>query len=208
MSTRLTNAIREEIIKAAIAKTKFNERIKEKTQEGELVLFELLMEFHGGEESYRKLERQVREVKTKVENLRGKKIYTEFGIFTSWDYKFNLGGKTVGLPNMNLLPDQYSSLTRLNPTERMVFSANHKLVEQYFKIQGEIDDLHKSKENVRTDVEAMVYSVNTTKRLVEVWPESAELIPAGSQVIKAGLPAINIDSLNAAIGIPTPPEKE
>lgn len=208
MSTRLTNAIRDEIVKNAITKTKFNERIKEKEQEGELILFKLLMEYHGGEEAYRKLERQVREIRTKINNLRDKNVNVEFGLYSGWNHNFNLGGRTVSLPSMDSLPANYSYLLRLAPRERIVFPANHKLVEAYFTIQDEVKELETSRDKVRQEVKAMVYSVNTTKRLVEVWPESAELIPAANQVAKVGLPAINVASLNAAIGIPTPPEKE
>lgn len=207
MSTRLTNAIRDEIIKNAITKTKFNERIKEKEQEGELILFKLLMEYHGGEEAYRKLERQVRELRTKTANIRSKNVYVDFGLYSS-NRCFNLGGRTAYMPSMGSLPEEYSSLELLSPRERIVFAANHPQVEAYFKVREEIDELETSRSKVRQEVKAMVYSVNTTKRLVEVWPESAELIPPANQVAKVGLPAINVASLNAAIGIPTLPEKE
>lgn len=207
MSTRLTNAVRDEIIKNAINKTKFIERIKEKEQEGELILFKLLMEYHGGEEAYRKLERQVRELQTKTVNIRTKNVYVEFGLYSS-STGFNLGGRAIGMPSRKYLPEEYASLKILSPRERIVFAANHPQVEAYFKVREEVDELEASRSKIRQEVQAMVYSVNTTKRLVEVWPESAELIPPANQVAKVGLPAINVASLNAAIGIPTSPEKE
>jgi hypothetical protein len=52
---------------------------------------------------------------------------------------------------------------------------------------------------------AVVESVNTIDRLLEVWPEAIELIPAGYLAPKPKLPVpiAAIATINAAAGLPT-----
>lgn len=66
-----------------------------------------------------------------------------------------------------------------------------------------VEELDSSAKSIKANVKAVVYSVNTTKRLVEVWPEAAELIPSEIEVVRAALPAIDFNNLNASIGIPS-----
>jgi hypothetical protein len=56
---------------------------------------------------------------------------------------------------------------------------------------------------IEATVWAALNSVTTLKRLIEVWPESKELIPKDSDNAKAALPALRVEDLNRMIGLPT-----
>ena len=82
-------------------------------------------------------------------------------------------------------------------------TADNPLVQKFLDAEKALEDLKSSRQQIKDNVQAVVYSVSTIKRLIEVWPESAELIPTDVEVVRAGLPAINFENLNASIGIPT-----
>lgn len=57
--------------------------------------------------------------------------------------------------------------------------------------------------DIESTVWAALNSVTTTKRLIDVWPESKELIPDGVDTAKQTLPALKVEDLNRLIGLPT-----
>ncbi|MFN0682916.1 Nmad5 family putative nucleotide modification protein, partial [Escherichia coli] len=46
-------------------------------------------------------------------------------------------------------------------------------------------------------------SVTTVKRLIEVWPESKELLPKEADKASTALPALRVEDLNKMIGLPS-----
>lgn len=82
----------------------------------------------------------------------------------------------------------------------------------------EIEALDKAIKNdankMRAQVNSVLNSVTTVAKLLKVWPECRELLPAGLGQDKVRLPAVPIKDLNAALGLPsdkarpTPPEAE
>ncbi|MBZ7208083.1 hypothetical protein FMK66_11450 [Klebsiella michiganensis] len=63
--------------------------------------------------------------------------------------------------------------------------------------------LNARKKEIEATVWAALNSVTTLKRLIEVWPESKELIPENSDNARASLPALKVEDLNRMIGLPT-----
>ncbi|MFT7963069.1 Nmad5 family putative nucleotide modification protein, partial [Salmonella enterica] len=45
--------------------------------------------------------------------------------------------------------------------------------------------------------------VTTVKRLIEVWPESKELLPKEADKASTALPALRVEDLNKMIGLPS-----
>ncbi|MFA2284800.1 Nmad5 family putative nucleotide modification protein, partial [Escherichia coli] len=50
---------------------------------------------------------------------------------------------------------------------------------------------------------AALNSVTTVKRLIEVWPESKELLPKEADKASTALPALRVEDLNKMIGLPS-----
>jgi hypothetical protein len=83
-----------------------------------------------------------------------------------------------------------------------MLSADHPLTVE-FEALGTIEaDLNDRRNKLKYDVRAMVNSVTTVARLLAVWPEAKELIPTYA-VQPKNLPAVNVEQLNSAIGLPT-----
>ncbi len=86
---------------------------------------------------------------------------------------------------------------------RYVIPQGHELVSLMDDYRAEVKAIDDIKTNVRENVSALVYSVTTVKKLLEVWPESVELIPTNVAKPVVNLPSIKIEQLNALIGVPS-----
>ncbi|HDL7837900.1 TPA: hypothetical protein PXP42_003661 [Yersinia enterocolitica] len=86
---------------------------------------------------------------------------------------------------------------------RFVIQADNSLAIRWTENEAEkarIDGLEKT---IRVNAEAVVNSVSSVKKLMEVWPECAELLPKEIERQIINLPTVQIDQLNTMIGIPT-----
>jgi hypothetical protein len=85
--------------------------------------------------------------------------------------------------------------------ERVVITADNPLNDEFDAINKEqriVDDLRL---HVASEVRAMVNSVTTIKKLLEIWPESKDLLPKNEQVQSTALVA-DVAKLNTMIGLP------
>lgn len=83
------------------------------------------------------------------------------------------------------------------------FGAEHEITKRFDEIINEEQKLNDRSKEIKATVWAALNSVTTLKRLVEVWPESKELIPENSDSVKSTLPALKVEDLNRMIGLPT-----
>ncbi|MBE0015272.1 hypothetical protein FOT82_18030 [Raoultella planticola] len=83
------------------------------------------------------------------------------------------------------------------------FGAEHEITKRFDEIINEEQKLNARAKEIEATVWAALNSVTTLKRLVEVWPESKELIPENSDSVKSSLPALKVEDLNRMIGLPT-----
>lgn len=83
----------------------------------------------------------------------------------------------------------------------LILSADHPLTVQFEQLENKERQLSEKKSNLRAEVRAVLNSVTTINRLLAVWPEAKELIPA--QAARVNLPSVNVESLNSAIGLPS-----
>lgn len=88
------------------------------------------------------------------------------------------------------------------PARNLMLDAEHPLSVEFFALEARKTDLNKKRADLRTDVRAALNSVTTVARLLKVWPEVKELLPT-SAAPTTNLPAVKVEHLNAAIGLPT-----
>lgn len=82
-------------------------------------------------------------------------------------------------------------LTGDDPMAEKLFAIDHAAV----LLSAEIAQL-------KASVNAVLGSVTTDKKLIEIWPESAAFIPSPKDAGKQNLPALPIAELNKLIGLP------
>lgn len=206
MSTRLTNAVRDKIIKAAVEKSGFAKRIEQARRDVEEVKMECWVYAFGGLKAYRRLCDKFATIDAKCDELKESNIsINRPGSGFEWNNsKLNLAGMQVNYPDLSRVSDKYAGLRIVyKMNDKPTLTADNPLIQKFLDAEKVLQDLISSRDSIKENVKAVVYSVSSTKRLIEVWPESAELIPTDVEVVRAGLPAINFENLNASIGIPS-----
>lgn len=208
MSVRLTNDARDKIIAAAMEKSGFPKRLEEARANVEKIKMECLIAAFGGLKPYRRLVDRFNTIEEKIKALKDEGILVKSSRdYSTWNAdKMNLAGMTVSYPKHSVLSmPEFEGLRfiRKSNNDKPTLLADNPLVQKFLDAEKVVEELDSSAKSIKANVKAVVYSVNTTKRLVEVWPEAAELIPSEIEVVRAALPAIDFNSLNASIGIPS-----
>lgn len=74
---------------------------------------------------------------------------------------------------------------------------------EWLKAVGDLENLQKKRSEMEYEVEALLASVTTFKKLWQVWPECKSLLEDfESKPTVALLPSIQVKKLNAALGLP------
>lgn len=196
--SRLTNEIRDKIVNNAIKKALSD---RESVQLKELAdkFSAKLIETAVGDnlQKLKAIDSSIANLITQIpENFRQHE--TETHVRKDSVVRLNIAGQAV-----NWSFDDEQIFPSTNWRERYVIPQGHILVtlmEDYRAEQKKIEDI---RSNVRENVRALVYSVTTVKKLLEVWPESLELIPTNVVKPVVQLPSIKIEQLNALIGVPS-----
>lgn len=89
-------------------------------------------------------------------------------------------------------------------THSHTLQADNPLVAAFYEIDNARVDLEKKKTSIEKNVTAVLASIHSDTKLLNVWPEAAELLP--KEIQKVQLPALQTADLNALIGLPS--EKE
>lgn len=84
----------------------------------------------------------------------------------------------------------------------VTIEADDPLTEQLYAIDHDDAALKSEREQLTVSLWAVLDSVTTDKRLVEVWPEAVAFIPAAERAGTSNLPALPIADLNKMIGLP------
>lgn len=208
MSVRLTNDARDKIIAAAMEKSGFPKRLEEARANVEKIKMECLIAAFGGLKPYRRLVDRFNTIEEKIKALKDEGILAKSSRdYSTWNAdNMNLAGMTVSYPKHSVLSlPEFEGLRfiRKSNNDKPTLLADNPLVQKFLDAEKVVEELDSSAKGIKANVKAVVYSVNSTKRLVEVWPEAAELIPSEIEVVRAAVPAINFESLNASIGIPS-----
>lgn len=208
MSVRLTNNARDKIVAAAMKKSGFPKRLEEARANVEKIKMECLIAAFGGLKPYRRLVDRFNTIEEKIKALKDEGILVKSSReYSTWCAdKINLAGMNVSYPRHSVLSHpEFEGLNfiHLGDSAKPTLTANNPLVQKFLDAEKVVEELNSSAKSIEANVKAVVYSVNSTKRLVEVWPEAAELIPSDIEVVRAALPAIDFNNLNASIGIPS-----
>ena len=87
-------------------------------------------------------------------------------------------------------------------------SSDNPLFAEWHALNDRAKELKEQRDVLKAQIKAVVESVPTIQKLLEVWPEAKELLPKGEQPIVSNVPAVLITSLNAAIGLPSEEDAE
>lgn len=187
---RLNQAIREEIIKKAIknssARKTLDELLKQQADFVEACRIESL----GGEKVAASLKRDLAAMRKRASKYPDGVIEVH-------------GPLRVDLMIVNQGRRRWFSLAGELPSSMEFYvDKNRKLKTEMDRLMPLIDDAKKAVASLRGDLTSTIYSVNTTKQLIEMWPEAEELIPASVAKKVVGLPAVPIGVLNERVGLP------
>ncbi len=84
-----------------------------------------------------------------------------------------------------------------------VIKSDNPLCAEFHEIEKEAKTIKGLIESVKVNVGGAIEGVTTVKKLLQVWPESKELLPTDTDEVKPQLPAVRVSQLNAMIGLPS-----
>jgi len=205
--TRLNKSIREGIINNAIAASGVNTRQDALITRRAKLADDVRLFAIGGAGREAELNsaynKAVKYAKTNsVENF----IEIEVSRSESYDIEVNFAGRAICLYFTGKSEHCYSGrvfkpYVNTNYRNRVAITADNPLNDEFDAINKEqriIDDL---RTQVKFEVTAMVNSVTTIKKLLELWPESEDLLPAGEKSQSTALVS-DVNKLNTMIGLP------
>jgi hypothetical protein len=207
--TRLTKTIKDQIVASAMSRGGFAKReeelVKMRAEWAERVRIEAL----GGVEQADEIKKTALKIKNLMYELPSNvRIYDNYNPFVNQQecITVNCGGLRIeayfnGACSYN---GRLNHIFRITP-RRHTIKANTELSKQLHGILKVQDQIALDKRNMEADVRAVLNSVTTVKKLLDVWPEASELIPTLPRVKdpKSNLPAIQPDKLNAVLGLPS-----
>ncbi|PHM33299.1 Nmad5 family putative nucleotide modification protein [Xenorhabdus innexi] len=98
-------------------------------------------------------------------------------------------------------PDSRKHITKITP-DNTTLLADNPLVNEFYELEKRHDELKSQRADITNNVEAVLLKVRSVKRLLEEWPEAAELLPKDMGKA-APVPAVRREALNTLIGLPT-----
>ena len=205
---RLSNAIKNEIIKNAINKSgiidKFYKLIEKRVVFAEKCR---VLSLGGIDESIR-LEKIYDDVESMRKNL-PEGVGTGWNIIDKDSFVYcSFGGMQESLrfsgthskdKPQYLTDSQY----KIRSNKRLNLDGQHELSLEFLALVSEQCDLNNQYMDIEIKVKATLDSFTTTEKLLKAWPESIELIPKELKPIEKKLPAICSDDLNQMLGLPT-----
>lgn len=206
--TRLNKTIREQIVDNAIDKAGVNTRnadlIRRRAELADACRLiaiggvekehEILKEFKKLEKSYKTSSDFIKVPEPKL--VEDYEIQVSFGGMVT---RLHYSGRIDGQKDTYKSPAPYCGGLKPN----VLLPVDHNLTDEFTSIESEQKVVNDLRETVRVNVQAVVASVNTVKKLIEVWPEGAELIPADCDKPVVNLPSVDVQQLNAMVGVPS-----
>lgn len=191
--TRMTNYLRDEIVKNALAKTPLDAEDAELARDRHALAEDFRIAALGGAEEAARLENAAAKIEKALSELPSSLVNSDYPVRRSeMAYRANLGGLRVNLafPDARLCP---SGLT---------FAGDHPLVCRFHELLNRETELGKRRNDLKTQVRAVLNSCTTVKKLLDVWPEAKGLLPQQLEEARPQLPAVQTADLNAALGLP------
>lgn len=194
MSRRLTNQIRDDIVKNALAAAPISAQCEE--IQGEYIMFaQDYCTFRlGGEEKVVELEEAFKKVSKVLSDLPelGQLSHNRKSMIRLMLHDDYGAIKVVQLPEPHFAPGDYTLIIQEPKWEKRFKGINRRM-----------ERAQEEKVELEITIRQTLASVTTVKRLIDTWPEVSELIPAYAfDQPKPQLPAVPVSSLNASIGLP------
>ncbi|ALX77770.1 hypothetical protein OHJ75_004119 [Cronobacter sakazakii] len=202
-SIRLTTNIREKIARNALIKSGVFAELEEIAKLKHQLALDARVYALGGKKKVDKVDGLSSQINALCEELEklGVSFYSRDVNSTSiyltvsgrrlgwYSYGNDSNGKEISLPT----PEK----------DKCMFGAEHEITKRFDDICALQTKLEAKKKDIESNVWAALNSVTTVKRLIEVWPESKELLPTEADKPGSALPALRVDDLNKMIGLPT-----
>lgn len=200
---KLTNQVKQQIVEAAIAKAGIP------TQDETLRLRRAVwaeayrIDGLGGKQAAEQVDKVIEEVE-RIRSSLPATLSTEGNVVRHGHYIYlNLAGITVLAYFSGMVSDKGQRVSRPTIYSHTLL-ADHPLVATFHALAQEQDELNQRRNHLHAHVTAALANIHSDTKLLQVWPEAAELLPEQAQ--KKQLPAIQTADLNALIGLPS--EKE
>ena len=203
--SRLNKATREAIINKAIEKSGVLAREEALISRRAKLANDVRLFAIGGEDKEREIMEKFEKAKEILGSISDSPFDTSVMQPNQDDEVYvNFQGRAVNLQFSGLesraRPYVYKPLVCCNSSNRVVIESDNPLHAEFDAIQLEQNTVLSLRAHVKAEVSAMVNSVTTVKKLIEVWPESKELIPEFEREQSASL-VVSVDNLNAMIGL-------
>lgn len=202
-STRLTNAFRERIAKNALIKSGVIAELEALQIKRHDIARDARVLAFGGQEKTERIDRSYAKMEKLESELREAGVATYIATGRNASIEIAIGGRRLGHCSYGRDADgnQYYLLTPAR--SNCLFAADHEITTRFDEVFAAEAKAESRKKDIESTVWAALNSVTTIKRLIEVWPESKELIPDGVDTAKQTLPALKVEDLNRLIGLPT-----
>ncbi|MDX7988629.1 hypothetical protein FE392_15035 [Xenorhabdus sp. 12] len=202
----LTKEIKSLIVKNALAKAGIFEKEDKLFQDRADWAEKIRIEAIGGEN----MEQGVQDILSEMKKLATKipEALREdmMPIRESLGIEINLAGSYV-FACFNGARERYRSLGRREHVYKIapnktVLLADNPLVNEFYELEKRYNELENQRDDITNNVDAALLKVRSIKRLLEEWPEAAELLPKEMEKA-APVPAVRRETLNTLIGLPT-----
>ncbi|HHR6131916.1 TPA: Nmad5 family putative nucleotide modification protein [Providencia alcalifaciens] len=203
MTVRLTNAIKDSIKNNALAKAGIFKQKEELKKEFNQLALDVRTEALGGEDKVKKMELTLEVALSNIKMLE-EEVSSQIGIYNAESASLRpaFGGQRIRLRYGK--DSNGKDIYLLTPAEnKCLFAADHELSKRFEKLNKKEINIEKKEADIEANVQAALNSVTTIKRLIEIWPESKELISNDISRATATLPALQVEDLNKLIGLPT-----
>lgn len=201
--SRITKGLIEEIIKAAQKKAGVDDRRAAYKADREKLFEACRIEHCGGAKAEARLqqaERAYQELRSKVPG-----DAREAGMYRLVNLECRGAVSFGGCRDS----EDYSGEQRIRPNGWLLLAADHPLTVEWERLRGVKHDIDSQADSVEANVRGMLSKFTTVKKLLEVWPEARELLPSDKGAAPSiNLPAVQVSSLNALIGLPSEPQGE
>lgn len=178
-SKQLTNMVKDTIVERILTKV-FDERLKELKKQ-KIALADACYAFR-----YTKKELgMIQELQSQTNNRafsNNEVVYMHFG------------GRHASLRMSESRPFLYKDLE-----SKTKLAADHKLTLQWDDLKRKEADINSEKKKLTQEVRALLNSVNTTKQLLEAWPESEVFLQGLFEPSGQMLPMVQVKTLNEKI---------
>lgn len=200
MSNRLNNYIRDKIVENALVKAGLIEEQNKLAAERREWSEKVRLHMNGiTDEGVIRLEKEAAAILERLPKQLRRSEEVRLVSRNDWDI-VNLGGMRV---TIYFEDDQGNRVSKIRASSDVPIAASHPLTKQFHKLEERERELKEKIAGLKGQVRAAVNSVTTVKKLLEVWPEALELIPAKAAPAANNLPAVVVADLNSMIGLPS-----